>query len=755
MRFALLYAALLLVFFAQALRPGQTSSAAGHLLDSPVLAEHPTPQPPDNFSDVSSQFEPWFSFARRQLQDGALPAWNPHQGFGAPHIANMQSAVFFPLNWIVYAGDSRFSLTLHYAAKLLLIGGAMCWFLRVLGVSRLAALAGSVAFAFCGFNTSFLFWPHVNASFFLPACCGLIWKAAARPRDPRNYVAAAAVLGVALLGGQPQGLVYYLPFVGVFLLFALRRVANPSDRTRLLAGGACAMVLGVALAAVQLAPFVEYLMNGDGVNRLDVAAKRIDTLRWFHLALNAAPDLFGNYALAQHYFLPLRNYNETVTMYTGLTALVLAVCAVRLRWQDPLVRFLAIATSLVMLVAYGFPGLAHLAARIPLIGTSHLNRMPVIAAFGVATLFALLLDAVRDGRISLRDPTACRWIASALAVLILLTVLAAISVRTWVIDPASYPLYAGVVILVLLLNAGALWALCRFAPTRFAAPGLLALACIETALHAAPYSAHTPREEVFPDTPGIRFLREHAGWHRTFFDPVRAGFPPNLATHYQLYDLANYDVIGIQTYVDGLRAHHPIPVEQKHTAVKQVSQAYLDLMGVKYLVVADAAAVERIVIGTPEERGQWRPAFRVPGRFVILENQRVWPRAALLEMDLAHAVTARVEEVRGAAMEPATLSSYTPHRAVIHLDGARGGTLFFSDMWYPGWQARVDGRRVALEKHAATGSRLLACPPGAREVEMVYEMPVLKAGAATCLVSLALLLGLCVAVRKDPAASSA
>ena len=631
----------------------------------------------------------------------------------------------------------------------------MCWFLRVIGLSTIAALGGSVAFAFCGFNTSFLFWPNVNASFFLPAFCGLIWKAAARPRDLRLYAAAAAALGVALFGGQPQMLVYYLPFAGAFLLFALRRVTNPAERPRMLFLGACALAAGVALAAVQLVPFAEYLAQGDGMSRLEVAAKRIDTLRWFHLALNAAPDLFGNYALAGHYFLPLRNYNESVTMYTGLSAIVLAVCAARLRWQDPLVRFLALATTLIMLVGYGFPGLAHLAAKIPLIGTSHLNRMPVIAAFGVATLFAVLVDAVHAGRVSLRDPTARRWITSTLILLITLTACAALSVRTWVIDPARYPIYAGAVLLLLLLNAGALWTLCRFAPPRVAVPALLALVCLETALHAAPYSAHTPRDHVFPESAGIRFLREHADWHRIFFDPVRAGIPPNLATHYQVYDLANYDVIGIQAYVDGLRAQAHIPVSQKHTAVEQVSQAYLDVMSVKYLVVADAAAVDRIVVGTPEERSAWRPAFRVPSRFVVLENPTVWPRAALLPLQLDAATTSSVESIRDRPKQPAELIAYEPHRARIRLDAPDGGTLFFSDMWYPGWEARVDGQRVDLEKHAATGARLLACPPRAREVEMVYTMPPLKVGGAVSLLTLLALLGVCLPFRKGPAASSA
>ena len=38
---------------------------------------------------------------RRDLWDGDIPLWNPYQAAGAPHAANMQSAVFDPLNIVV------------------------------------------------------------------------------------------------------------------------------------------------------------------------------------------------------------------------------------------------------------------------------------------------------------------------------------------------------------------------------------------------------------------------------------------------------------------------------------------------------------------------------------------------------------------------------------------------------------------------------------------------------------------------------
>ena len=41
--------------------------------------------------------EPWAEVTHRTYMAGELPLWNPYQGAGSPHAANMQSTVFDPL----------------------------------------------------------------------------------------------------------------------------------------------------------------------------------------------------------------------------------------------------------------------------------------------------------------------------------------------------------------------------------------------------------------------------------------------------------------------------------------------------------------------------------------------------------------------------------------------------------------------------------------------------------------------------------
>ncbi|MEJ2150454.1 MAG: hypothetical protein P8Z40_13375, partial [Chloroflexota bacterium] len=46
------------------------------------------------------QFYPWQKMAFDALRSGALPLWNPLLGNGAPLLANYQTAVFYPPNWL-------------------------------------------------------------------------------------------------------------------------------------------------------------------------------------------------------------------------------------------------------------------------------------------------------------------------------------------------------------------------------------------------------------------------------------------------------------------------------------------------------------------------------------------------------------------------------------------------------------------------------------------------------------------------------
>jgi hypothetical protein len=66
---------------------------------------------------TSTQFFPWMEYAIQQILHGNLPLWNPYNGWGAPFLANYQSAIFYPPNWILIilfnSPNSRFVFWIH------------------------------------------------------------------------------------------------------------------------------------------------------------------------------------------------------------------------------------------------------------------------------------------------------------------------------------------------------------------------------------------------------------------------------------------------------------------------------------------------------------------------------------------------------------------------------------------------------------------------------------------------------------------
>ena len=82
---------------------------------------------------------------------------------------------------------------------------------------------------------------------------------------------------------------------------------------------------------------------------------------------------------------------------------------------------------------------------------------------------------------------------------------------------------------------------------------------------------------------------------------------------------------------------------------------------------------------------------------------------------------------------------YEPERVVATVSAPSAGWLLLSDAWYPGWEARMDGRPVAVER-ANILFRAVAVPAGEHRIEWVYRPACFRRGAGISLGALGLLL---------------
>jgi hypothetical protein len=138
---------------------------------------------------------------------------------------------------------------------------------RALGLGLGPALLAGIAFGFGSYLVDWLMHPHANAYVALPWLF-LFTDRLCRTGAATDAAALGATLGVAYLGGQPESaLIVSLATAGwlVARLAAARPHRAELARTMVLAGGA--VVLGLAIAAVMLLPFIEALRESSNPSR--------------------------------------------------------------------------------------------------------------------------------------------------------------------------------------------------------------------------------------------------------------------------------------------------------------------------------------------------------------------------------------------------------------------------------------------------------------------------------------------------------
>src|SRR5262245_53245129 len=58
--------------------------------------------PHANIGDLVHSFYPFRTLAARAVREGSVPLWNPFMLAGTPFLANAQSALFYPPNYLYY-----------------------------------------------------------------------------------------------------------------------------------------------------------------------------------------------------------------------------------------------------------------------------------------------------------------------------------------------------------------------------------------------------------------------------------------------------------------------------------------------------------------------------------------------------------------------------------------------------------------------------------------------------------------------------
>jgi hypothetical protein len=217
--------------------------------------------------------------------------------------------------------------------------------------------------------------------------------------------------------------------------------------------------------------------------------------------------------------------------------------------------------------------------------------------------------------------------------------------------------------------------------------------------------------------------------------PLHTFLPPDSASAVGLDDVRGYDALSPRGWRQRLEAMGRVERAPTQNEVLEVwglrpGGEALDFWNVKYLLLHPQFrfAVEELDerLGLDLEEIYTGPDGR------ILRNRRVRPRVRL--------------EGEGSV----TVESRSAGLWRLRVEAARADRLTVADAMFPGWIARLDGRRVDLA--AQPGEAMaLSVPAGGHRVELVYRPGSFRLGCAAAAVAAGILL---LAWRRMPRRAS-
>jgi hypothetical protein len=120
-----------------------------------------------------------------------------------------------------------------------------------------------------------------------------------------------------------------------------------------------------------------------------------------------------------------------------------------------------------------------------------------------------------------------------------------------------------------------------------------------------------------------------------------------------------------------------------------------------------------------------------PSETVLLESETFSNRTIKTPLASSGVTAAPKGEVK--------ITAYEPQRIELQTANAQPGFLVLSEIYYPGWEAWVDGQRAPVERVNFT-LRSVELPPGEHRVEFVFRSPSFRNGAAWSLAGALLLM---------------
>jgi hypothetical protein len=696
-------------------------------------------------SDLMNENFPYRFSLGQTLRSGHWPLWVREIYGGFPLLARSEAGVCYPINLLLFGLLPPYvALNLTVLLIVVTAGVGMHFYAREIGASRFASILGGVAFGFCGYLTSHL--KHLsmaNGACWLPVGL-LLLERAIKLNSYRSLLWFGLVFGLQHLAGNAQTAYYAGVLYALYFAFRLFSKVNESEvaskksvvlhAARNAFGSGLAwsfvgmLILATLLAAIQLVPtfeLVSFTQRAGGVS--------------FEYASKYAYDLKD----AWTFFYPFSNGDIGNLTYTGkgvfwedygyvggVTFLLAIYAAVRC-WKSWHVRFFSVcavvsyvfvlgpATPLHKIVFDYVPGISYF--RFP-------TRLLLVTDFSVVALAGLGLTKIA---VQLADNAAR---GSRRAFILQATLLGAT-----VCDLLYFQLRQNPIV------DADLWT----TPPKTVEilrqdPSLFRMYCLG-GIHSHRRMFERARGwegDLQPFVDQREFIQSSSNVLYGIASP--AGYA-NLVPNYLVDIWGDQNRSGIITQSASVHGDVFAPAPLFWKLMRMYNVKYLT----SFWLFAPSPNLQEL--GTYGGAHLYRNDDVLPRAYLVGDVIPVAQGDAALEMlrsdgfDPARSVLLDVRPPNFQAERPVRGSveflHYATNEAELKVQASDSAILVFSDSYYPGWVADVDGSETPIYRANVT-QRAVVVPSGEHHVTFRFQPKTVTVGFWISMGSLALFVGL-------------
>ncbi|MFC1868339.1 YfhO family protein [Thermodesulfobacteriota bacterium] len=251
-------------------------------------------------SDFILYFNPLKRFIRDYfISNGSFPLWNPYLFSGSPVISNIQASMFYPLGFLYYLLPPEqaygYSTILHC-----ILGSAFMYcFMRSLSISFAGSFLSAFIFTFNGIFMGHLYAGHlsfVQSYIWIPLIFLFLYRFVVWSHIS-DAVITGLIFGIQILGGFPQ-ITFYTIFGALAFCFfygiIIAKKRGFKAVLRIGIGLAIMIMTGLFLASVQLLPTLEFMSLSTRAGGINYDFATFGSLHPKELLTFIFPDIFGN-----------------------------------------------------------------------------------------------------------------------------------------------------------------------------------------------------------------------------------------------------------------------------------------------------------------------------------------------------------------------------------------------------------------------------------------------------------------------------